>query len=99
MSLENVLTDVHELEKGMELVKKEHELRGKDRQSVVLKDFLNNSDEKLKKLKMDARTAQETFKECVEFFGESSRSTDANAFFSLLVRFARSFKVCSSQFK
>lgn len=93
VSLENIVTDVHELEKGMDMVRKEHELRGKDRQSVVLKDFLANSEEKLTKVRKDTKMAQEAFKDCVEFFGESPRSTDANAFFSLLVRFARSFKV------
>ena len=93
VSLENIVTDVHELEKGMELVKKEQELRGKERQIVVIKDFLGNSEEKLKKLKADTKIAQETFKDCVEFFGETSRTTDANSFFSLLVRFTRSFKV------
>lgn len=77
----------------MDLVRKEHELRGKERQNVVLRDFLSNSEDKLKKLKADAKTAQETFKDCVEFFGESPRTTDANTFFSLLVRFTRSFKV------
>lgn len=97
VSLENIVTDVHELEKGMDLVRKEHELRGKERQSVVLRDFLNNSEEKLRKLKADAKTAQETFKDCVEFFGESPRTTDANTFFSLLVRFTRAFKVADQE--
>jgi len=87
------VTDVHELEKGMEQVRKENELRGRDRQNIVLKDFLANSEDKLNKLKKDTKLAQDAFKDCVEFFGESPRSTDASAFFSLLVRFARSFKV------
>ncbi|EEB13774.1 conserved hypothetical protein [Pediculus humanus corporis] len=97
VSLENIVTDVHELEKGMELVKKEQELRGKERQIVVIKDFLGNSEEKLKKLKADTKIAQETFKDCVEFFGETSRTTDANSFFSLLVRFTRSFKLADQE--
>lgn len=94
VSLENITTDVHELEKGMDLVRKEFELRGKEKHNTVLRDFLNNSEEKLRRLKLDARTAGETFRECVEFFGESPRQADANTFFSLLVRFARAFKVC-----
>lgn len=98
VSLENIVTDIHELEKGMDLVRKEAELRGtgKERgsgQSVVLRDFLANSEEKLRRLKADGRTAQDAFRECVEYFGESPRTTDANTFFSLLVRFARAFKV------
>lgn len=98
VSLENIVTDVHELEKGMDIVRKEHELRGKERQSVILRDFLSNSEEKLRKLKADSRIAQESFKDCVEFFGESPRTTDANTFFSLLVRFTRSFKVTKMNF-
>lgn len=56
VSLENIITDVSELEKGMEQAKKEYE-RGRDMRSVegqaassVLKDFLSNSEEKLKKV-------------------------------------------------
>lgn len=98
VSLENVVTDIHELEKGMDLVRKEAELRGtgKERgsgQSVVLRDFLANSEEKLRRLKSDGRAAQDAFHECVEYFGESPRTADANTFFSLLVRFVRAFKV------
>ncbi|GAB0098667.1 Formin-like protein [Sergentomyia squamirostris] len=97
VSLENVITDVHELEKGMETVRKEAELRGKGPHNHVLRDFLNNSEEKLKKIKIDSKSAQDSFKECVEFFGESSRSTDASGFFSLLVRFVRAFKAADQE--
>lgn len=93
VSLENITTDVHELEKGMEAVRKEVEIRGKGIQSLVLRDFLANSEDKLKKLKNDARISQDAFRECVEYFAESPRTTDANSFFSLLVRFSKAFKV------
>ena len=98
VSLENVVADVHELEKGMELVKKESDLRSKGQQNQFLKDFLNNSEEKLKKMKIEAKNAQLVFKECVEYFGESSRNDDANAFFSLLARFIKAFKVKAMKF-
>ncbi|XP_076674826.1 formin-like protein isoform X1 [Andrena cerasifolii] len=97
VSLENITTDVHELEKGMDLVRKEFELRGKEKHNTVLRDFLNNSEEKLRRLKSDARAAGEAFRECVEFFGESPRQVDANTFFSLLVRFARAFKAADQE--
>ncbi|XP_043579299.1 formin-like protein isoform X6 [Bombus pyrosoma] len=97
VSLENITTDVHELEKGMDLVRKEFELRGKEKHNTVLRDFLNNSEEKLRRLKSDARAAGEAFRECVEFFGESPRQADANTFFSLLVRFARAFKAADQE--
>nr|XP_029712129.1 formin-like protein isoform X2 [Aedes albopictus] len=92
VSLEILISDVNELEKGMESVRKEADLRGKGTQNHVLRDFLNNSEEKLKKIRTDCKTAQDSFKECIEYFGESSRNADANAFFSLLVRFVRAFK-------
>lgn len=84
---------MHELEKGMDLVRKEFELRGKEKHNTVLRDFLNNSEEKLRRLRSDARASGDAFRECVEFFGESPRQADANTFFSLIVRFARAFKV------
>ncbi|XP_036325577.1 formin-like protein isoform X5 [Rhagoletis pomonella] len=93
VSLENIVTDVHDLEKGMELVKKEAEQRVKGAQTHILRDFLNNSEDKLKKIKMELKNAQDAFKECVEYFGESSRNADAAAFFALIVRFTRAFKL------
>ncbi|XP_021709642.1 formin-like protein CG32138 [Aedes aegypti] len=97
VSLEILISDVNELEKGMEAVRKEADLRGKGTQNHVLRDFLNNSEEKLKKIRTDCKTAQDSFKECIEYFGESSRNADANAFFSLLVRFVRAFKACDQE--
>ncbi|KAF2904151.1 hypothetical protein ILUMI_02040 [Ignelater luminosus] len=97
VSLENIVTDVHELEKGMETVRKEADTRGKGAQSMVLRDFLGNSEEKLRRLRNDTKAAQESFRECVEYFAESSRTTDANTFFSLLVRFAKAFKVADQE--
>lgn len=93
VSLENVMADVFELEKGMDNVRKEADVRNKGPHNHVLKDFLANSEEKLRKLKQDAKNAQDVFKECVEYFGESSRNTDANTFFAMLVRFVRAVKV------
>lgn len=96
--MENVLTDVNELEKNMEIVKKECETRayGKAQHMIVLRDFLNNSEEKLKRLRNETKTAQESFGDCVEYFGEARRGTDANNFFSMLVRFVKAFKVNKS---
>lgn len=93
VSLENVITDVNELEKGMENVRKEFDVRAKSPPNLVLKDFLANSEDKLRKMKHESKMAQDAFKECVEYFGEQSRNADANSFFSLLVRFVRGVKV------
>jgi len=58
VSLENVITDIADMEKGMEMTKREYEAR-KDRDPpVILKDFLANSEDKIKKLRADAKSAQ-----------------------------------------
>lgn len=77
----------------MEAVRKEAEIRGRGSHSLVVRDFLANAEDKLRRLKSDAKMAQEAFRECVEYFAESPRTTDANTFFSLLVRFVKAFKV------
>ncbi|KAF4525861.1 hypothetical protein B566_EDAN018218 [Ephemera danica] len=98
VSLENVVHDVAELEKGMELARKELEQRTSFREDpLVLRDFLANSEDKLRRLLTDTKTAQDAFRECLEYFGESPRQMDANAFFSVLVRFTKAFKIADSE--
>ncbi|XP_059473363.1 formin-like protein [Neocloeon triangulifer] len=93
VSLENVVHDVQELERGMDNARKELELRTSFKEEVVvLKDFLMNSEDKMRKLMADAKNAQESFRDCVEYFGESPRQMDANVFFSVLTRFVKAFK-------
>ena len=59
VSMENINTDIHELERGMELTKRESITRKDSRDHpVILKDFLANSEEKFKKLLGDVNTAQ-----------------------------------------
>lgn len=54
MSLENVLLDVRELGKGMDLIRRECSLHDHS----VLKGFLQASDAQLDKLQRDAKTAE-----------------------------------------
>ena len=92
--MENITTDVHELEKGMELTKREYDLRRSSRdQPLILKDFLNNSEEKLRKLLSDVKTAQDSYKRVVEYFGENPRSVSPSTFFAQFVRFVNAFRV------
>ena len=57
MSLENVLLDVKELTRGMELTKREYSMHG---HNTMLKDFITHNESKLKKLQDDAKIAQVT---------------------------------------
>nr|XP_023012528.1 formin-like protein CG32138 [Leptinotarsa decemlineata] len=81
----------------MDAVRKEAEIRGRGSHSLVVRDFLANAEDKLRRLKSDAKMAQDAFRECVEFFAESPRTTDANTFFSLLVRFVKAFKTADQE--
>ncbi|XP_022243881.1 formin-like protein CG32138 [Limulus polyphemus] len=92
VSLENIQIDVSELEKGLELCKKELTLRGDAKDAAVLREFLLNNEEKLRKLKANTKTAQEAYSDCVEYFGESARTVAANTFFTFFVRFSKAFK-------
>ncbi|CAG4959127.1 unnamed protein product [Parnassius apollo] len=95
VSLENVIADVCELERGMEAARREAEARGAH--AHVLRDFTANASDKLRRLRAETKHAQDSFASCVEYFGEAPRSCDANAFFSLLVRFTRAFKQADAE--
>lgn len=55
VSLENVLLDVKELNRGMELTKREYSMHG---HNTMLKEFIAHNESKLKKLQDDAKIAQ-----------------------------------------
>lgn len=55
VSLDNVLMDVRELQRGMELTKREYSMHG---HNTMLKDFITHNENKLKKLQEDAKIAQ-----------------------------------------
>lgn len=55
VSLENVLLDVKELQRGLDLTKREYTMHD---HNTMLKDFIQNNEGKLKKLQDDAKIAQ-----------------------------------------
>ncbi|XP_063281171.1 formin-like protein 3 isoform X4 [Prinia subflava] len=88
VSLENVLLDVKELGRGMELLRREcgqHE-------SAVLRSFLGASEGQLERLQRDARTAEDAYNTVVRYFGESPKTTPPSVFFPVFVRFIHSYK-------
>ncbi|XP_045911704.1 formin-like protein 3 isoform X1 [Micropterus dolomieu] len=88
VSLENVLLDVRELGKGMELIRRECSLHDHS----VLKAFVQASDPQLDKLQKDAKTAEEAFNNVVNYFGESAKTTPPSVFFPVFVRFIKAYK-------
>ncbi|XP_066841691.1 formin-like protein 3 isoform X4 [Anser cygnoides] len=88
VSLENVLLDVKELGRGMELLRRECGLH----ENGVLRAFLAASEGKLERLQKDARTAEDAYNTVVRYFGESPKTTPPSVFFPVFVRFIRSYK-------
>ncbi|KAG7471890.1 hypothetical protein MATL_G00102850 [Megalops atlanticus] len=88
VSLENVLLDVRELGKGMDLIRRECSLHD----HAVLKGFLHTSDPQLDKLQKDAKTAEEAYNNVVHYFGESPKTTPPSVFFPVFVRFIKAYK-------
>ncbi|XP_049583793.1 formin-like protein 2 isoform X2 [Syngnathus scovelli] len=89
VSLDNVLLDVKELQRGMELTKREYSMHG---HNTMLKDFIAHNESKLKKLQDDAKIAQDAFDEAVKFYGESSKTTPPSVFFPVFVRFVKAYR-------
>ncbi|KAM6215851.1 formin-like protein 3 isoform 3-T3 [Rhynchocyon petersi] len=88
VSLENVLLDVKELGRGMDLIRRECSLHD----NSVLRNFLSTNEGKLDKLQRDAKTAEEAYNAVVRYFGESPKTTPPSVFFPVFVRFIRSYK-------
>ncbi|XP_052004370.1 formin-like protein 2 isoform X2 [Xyrauchen texanus] len=89
VSLENVLLDVKELQRGMDLSRREYSMHG---HNTLLKDFILQNENKLKKLQDDAKIAQDAFDEVVKFFGENSKTTPPSVFFPVFVRFVKAYR-------
>ncbi|XP_051761859.1 formin-like protein 2 isoform X2 [Ctenopharyngodon idella] len=89
VSLDNVLLDVKELQRGMDLTRREYSMHG---HNTMLKDFIQLNENKLKKLQDDAKIAQDAFDEVVKFFGENSKTTPPSVFFPVFVRFVKAYR-------
>lgn len=105
-SLENIMTDVVELERGMELTRRELENRlkapnaqerDKVSQNAALKDFADAAGDQLRSLRTEANRCKALYEECVEFYGESAKTVDANTFFGYLVRFVGTWKTSEAE--
>lgn len=88
VSLENVLLDIKELGRSMDLIRRECSLHD----NSTLRSFLHASEGKLDKLQKDSRTSEETFNTVVLYFGESPKTTPPSVFFPVFARFIKSYK-------
>ncbi|XP_075913628.1 formin-like protein 2 isoform X2 [Petromyzon marinus] len=89
VSMENVLQDVRELQRGMDLTKREFSMH---ESNTLLREFLAPSEARLERLLSDTKTAQEAYNTVVQYFGENPKTTPPSVFFPLLVRFVKAYK-------
>lgn len=93
VSLENVLADVKDLQRGMELTWREFSVS----HNSILKDFISRNESRLSKLQEDARIAQDAFEDVVKFFGESSKTMPPSVFFPIFVRFIKAYRLADEE--
>ena len=96
--LDDLAKEILELEKGMEMTRKEFELRKDlkdDKPNAILKEFLNFSEERLRQLQNVAKAAREAFRECYYYFGESNETKPVDVF-GVIDKFVKAYKVSLS---
>jgi len=96
VSLENIQIDVQDLTRGLDNAKKELVIR----QTMMnvdthsLESFIQLAQDRIDRLIQDAKLAQDSFNQCVEYFGETPRTQNPSNFFSVFVKFHRAYQVC-----
>lgn len=63
----------------------------------ILKDFLSKAEPQYNELNNKYKLSQEHFGQCVEYFGEASRTQTPTTFFSTFVKFLKSFNVAKQE--
>ena len=114
-SIENILTENNQLEKDNAMMKTELDNRkddlanlekmGYDKKSQALhntrlQEFYNKSSDVTSRVKKDTESCQNAYKDCIEFFGESTSSKDqvtVNTFFGYFVRFVAAWKTAETE--
>ncbi|CAF0853423.1 unnamed protein product [Rotaria sordida] len=94
VSLENVQVDVQDLTRGLDNAKKELIIRQtiKNVEIRSLEEFINIVQDKIDRLVHDVKLAQDSFNQCVEYFGEAPRTQSPSNFFSIFVKFHRAYQ-------
>uniref|UniRef100_M3ZBP5 Formin like 2 n=1 Tax=Nomascus leucogenys TaxID=61853 RepID=M3ZBP5_NOMLE len=87
VSLENVLLDVKELQRGMDLTKREYTMHDHNTEfhHIGFKCRTNEIQEKF-------ASSQDAFDDVVKYFGENPKTTPPSVFFPVFVRFVKAYK-------
>ena len=95
VSLDQAVREVSDLKKGMETTRKEYEAH----QNQVLGAFLAEAGNRVEALEQDALEAQEAFRKCVVYFGETSKTMPPDTFFPMFDRFIKAYDKAENDLK
>lgn len=99
LAMETCVSEVTELEKGMDLAKRELLLRQsngvKDSATQRLQSFISSKSPEIQALKDDLKRAQFEYNECVEYFGENPKLLESSSYlFGAFSKFLKQYKQC-----
>ena len=95
VSLDQAVREVSDLKKGMDTTRKEYEAH----QNQVLGAFLAEAGNRVEALEQDALEAQEAFRKCVVYFGETSKTMPPDTFFPMFDRFIKAYDKAETDLK
>lgn len=88
-SIENLNMDINMLVNGIKKCKREF---AESSSNSVLRDFLLNNEDKVKKLEGDMKKAVDAYNDVVTYYGENPKMTPPGTFFSFFTRFDEAYK-------
>ena len=103
-SFENILSDVNQIKRGMQMTEKQFEVSGDE----ILKKFISTNRSKVDKVTniffmllflqdvlqiiQDTETAKEAYENVVKYFGETPKTMPPETFFPMVSRFIEAYK-------
>lgn len=98
VSLTNLIQDVIDVDRTMQDLKKQSQQKYSDNDpndkfQERLKDFLESSKSSFDELKAKKQEMESSFKGCVEFFGEESKTATPESFFGVFNTFMKNLEV------
>ena len=87
--LESLIKDLQELDRGVEMVRREIKLCKSYAQTSV-PSFLKDAETKIKHMQVLAKESQKAFTKCQTFFGETN--VKPSEFFGILDQFIKSYR-------
>lgn len=92
VNMETINADVKELDSKYTKAVAEQERKGEENCPQALNIFLVNVKSKIQILREGLKLAHDAFIECAEFYGETTRNIQANAFFTRIASFLKHFE-------